>query len=137
MTSPSGVQTVPVLVQVQNWADQPAKPPTLRNTTFRTIIVDPANPNVPDRSMQICNYEPKRARLTIQVIDSPVLLLVEPPVLSPAPAVVAAGPPPQGLYLPVSTAFEGYCFYGPDAFYLNSITGSAVGRVTIRKEYYE
>jgi len=126
-------QEKPIEVVVKNFSDRDAKPPTVKKTSVRTYIIDPAAVGV-NTNQQISDYEPRRLRMVIQVIDQPVTLTTEAPVKSPEPALTAAGPAPQGRYLPNSTAFE-YIFYGPDAMWLNSITGSTVTRVTVTKEF--
>jgi hypothetical protein len=68
--------------------------------------------------------------LVIQVIDVAVTLTNEYPVTSPDTSTASLAP--QGLYLPPSLN-ERYEFFGPDAFWLNSL--SAVTRVTVMKEY--
>lgn len=121
-------------VNVKNWPDKWAKPPAIKQTSFKTYILDPAagpgGPNV--KSVQICEYEQRRTRLVIQVIEQPVALTLESPVTSPD--ANAAASTVQGRYLPAAAAYE-YCFYGPDAMWLNSLTGATAGRVTVTKEY--
>ena len=123
--------TNPVPVEITNWAT-PVKPPTVKNTTVRTYIIDPANANVNDRKVQITDYEPNRLRVAIQVIDAAVALLTEVPNTTPdtSSATVA----PQGLYLPPNVGGGPiYEFFGPDAFWINALT--TVTRVTVTKEY--
>lgn len=128
-------QEKPIEVTVKNWSDKDAHPKVVARTTTRTVIIDPANANVTDRAMQIGDYEPRRLRTVIQVIDAPVALCIgTSPTRTPENASVAAGPAPEGRYLPNSLNME-YVFYGPDEMWLNSITGSAVTRVTVTKEF--
>lgn len=123
------VSVVPV--EIKNWPEPPAKQPYVKNTTLKTYIVDPAS-SIGLRSVQISDYEPRRVRMAIQVIDSPVVLVVDaPPTVSPDTSTASSAP--SGLYLPVNTADQPYEFFGPDAFWLNSLT--AVTRVSVTKEY--
>lgn len=128
-------QPDPVLVrivdfdQIKNWAT-PIKPPYVKKTTVKTYIIDPAGGGS-GKSVQICDYEPTRMRLAIQVIDVAVALTMEAPVVSPD--ATTASTAPQGQYLPPNVANKPYEYFGPDAFWLNSLT--AVTRVTVVKEY--
>lgn len=125
----------PLPVVIKNFADLDAKPRFVRRTTLKTYIIDPTAATIAVNGMACVGaYEPNRLRTVIQVIDAPVVLTIDPPTTTPELASVAAGPPPNGRYLPQSLAFE-YVFYGPDEMYINSITGSAVSRVTVTKEY--
>jgi hypothetical protein len=128
VTTPDDRIAVPIPVEIKNWAD-PIKPPYVKNTTLRTYIVDPAN--VTAKYVQICDYEPRRLRMAIQVIDVAVALCMEQPVTSPdtSSATVAN----VGLYMPPNVAGPVYEFFGPDAMWLNALT--AVTRVTVVKEY--
>lgn len=116
-------------LEIKNWPD-PIKPPYVKSTTIKTYVIDPTGAAGP-KSAQICDYEPRRYRLAIQVIDVAVTMTKESPVASPD--TTAAGIAPQGLYLPPNVATQPYEFNGPDAFFLNSLTG--VTRVTVVKEY--
>lgn len=69
-------------VTVQNWPDSWAKPPAIRKTILKTWIIDPAGLNGVT-NQQICEYEPKRTRMVIQVPDQSVALTTDPPVSSP------------------------------------------------------
>jgi|SRR5882762_6569693 len=115
--------------QIKNWAT-PIKPPYVKRTTFKTYILDPTAANGA-KNVQICDYEPTRMRLAIQVIDVAVTLTLEPPNTSPDTSTATLAP--QGLYLPPNVASRQYEFFGPDAMWLNSLT--AVTRVTVVKEY--
>lgn len=132
MTSPMDADRIaaPVPVEIKNWAP-PVKPPVVKNTTLRTYIIDPANPDLNSRSVQITDFEPNRLRMAIQVIDASVTLLTEPPRTSPDTTTSSLAP--LGLYLPPNVAAQPYEFFGPDAFWLNSLT--TVTRVTVVKEY--
>ena len=118
------------LDQIKNFADPPAKPPFVKKTTIKTWIIDPTGVAGP-KNTQICDYEPTRLRMAIQVIDVSVTLTRETPVTSPDTSTASSAP--QGLYLPPNVAAQPYEFFGPDAFWLNSLT--AVTRVTVIKEY--
>lgn len=121
---------VPVRIdwtEIKNWASQWAKPKVVARTTIRTYVIDPADSD--HSRIQIAEYEPKRMRTAIHVIDSDVSLTLEVPVKSPD--ATTANTAPQGGYLPVRT--EDYVFYGPDAMWLNALT--AVTRVVVVKEY--
>jgi hypothetical protein len=115
--------------QIKNWAT-PIKPPYVKKTTLKTYILDPTAANGP-KNVQICDYEPTRMRIAIQVIDVAVTLTNEPPTSSPD--TTTASTAPQGRYLPPNVASKEYELFGPDAFWLNSLT--AVTRVTVTKEY--
>lgn len=124
----------PIPVVVKNFSDHDAKPPMVRSTSLHTYVLDSSNASVTGMA-QIATYEPRRYRTIIQVLDAPVALTLETPRKTPDIASVAAGPDqPQGRVLPSSTSFE-YILYGPDAFWLNTITGSTATRVTVTKEY--
>ena len=120
----------PVPVEIKNWAE-PIKPPYVKLTTVKTYIIDPANPNVNDRRIQITDFEPKRLRMAIQVIDAAVSLTTEVP--NTTPDTSSASVAPQGRYLPPNVAGPDYEFFGPDAFWINAL--SAITRVTVTKEY--
>jgi len=129
MTDPNNT---PVQVEVKNWP-KPPEPLLIKKTSVKTYVVDPAATNVgTSRWVQICDYEPSRVQMRIQVFDFAVALCTEVPVTSPDPNT-AAGSAPQGRYLPASLNVE-YPLYGPDAFYINPITGGAA-RVTVTREY--
>jgi hypothetical protein len=126
-------QAFPVLdVTVQNWPDEWAKPPAIKSMTFRTYIIDPAGAGNGTKQVQICEYEPRRARIVIQVPDQAVMLTLDPPNTSPDTSSVTVGG--QGRYLPATNAYE-YILYGPNPMWLNSIVGSTTGRVTVTREY--
>lgn len=135
MTYPNdqvGRIATPVPVEVQNWAP-PIKDPVVKTTSLKTYILDPAGTAGP-KNIQITDYEPGRMRLEIQVIDVAVVLTLDPPVSSPDTCTASTAPGSGGRYLPPNnTANSGYEFYGPDAFWLNSLT--AVTRITVTKEY--
>ena len=121
----------PVPVEIKNWAP-PIKPPYVKKTTVRTYVIDPAG-TADGKNVSIADYEPNRMRLAIIVADFPVALTIDSPVNSPD--ISTAGVKPQGAYLPVNANAAPYEFFGPDAFYLNSIATSTAGRVTVIKEY--
>jgi len=113
--------------EIKNWAERWAKPKVVTKTTVRTYIVNPANADF--ERVQISEYEPKKMRTVINVVDDDVTLTLEVPTTSPDTTTASLAP--QGLYMPART--EDYVFYGPDAMWLNSLT--AVTRVTVVKEY--
>lgn len=123
------VITHPVPVEIKNWAD-PIRPPFVKKTTIKTYIIDPTGAAGP-KNVQICDYEPKRLRLSINVIDAAVSMTLDAPVASPDASTASTAP--QGGYLPISVSAPDYEFFGPDAMWLNSLT--AVTRVTVVKEY--
>lgn len=118
----------PVPVSVTNWAP-PAEPPAIKNTTLKTYILDSTGVNG-DTKYQISDYEPRRVRLAIWVLDQNITLLTEIPTQSPN---ISAGATtaPQGALLPISNI--PYEFFGPDAFFINSLNATA--RVIVVKEY--
>lgn len=120
----------PIPVEIKNWAE-PIKPPFVKKTTVKTYIIDGSGA-VGQKVAQISDYEPKRYRMVISVVDTAVALTLEAPTASPDPGNTASAAP-QGLYLSPSTT--PYTFNGPDAMWLNSIQGAAVTRITVTKEY--
>jgi len=122
--------TQPVPVEIKNWAP-PVKPPYVKNTTLRTYVIDPLGVAGP-KNVQITDYEPRRLRMAIQVIDVAITLTTDVPTTSPDTSTASAAPN-QGQYLPPNVATHPYEYFGPDAFWLNSLT--AVTRVTVVKEY--
>lgn len=133
MTMPASTpdQIPDVAVTIKNWADA-AKPPRIANTTVKTYVVDPAGvvlSNNDIRRVQIADYEPNRVRMVIQVIDAAVMLCKETPTLSPDVSSVTV--PGTGRFLP--NGLIEYPLYGPDAWWINSVT--AATRVTVTKEY--
>lgn len=115
----------PIPVEIKNWAD-PIKPPYVKSTTLVTYIVL-AN----SKGVQICDYEPKRFRMALIVVDQPVILTKVQPVSSPDTSTASIAP--QGAHLPVTLI--PYELNGPDAMWLNSVSGSTDTRVTVIKEY--
>lgn len=133
MTNPDGPPDVipDISVNVRNWPKEWGKPPRIARTTVKTYVIDPAG-NVQDdnsRRTQISEYEPNRVRMEVHPIDASVMLCTDIPTTSPD--VSTATVPGTGRYLPVESV--PYCFYGPDAFWINSLT--AATRVTVTKEY--
>lgn len=120
-----------VPVEIKNWADIYVKPKIVTRTTFKTYIIDAAEV-VGVKNIQISDYEPKRMRTVIHIVEGSVALTLEPPVTSPD--ATGVGIAPQGRYLPGSIDKE-YVFYGPDAMWLNSLVAVAASRVTVTKEY--
>lgn len=129
---PNSVERVPnpVPVEVKNWAPS-IKPPYVKNTTVRTVVVDPAA-GAGNNYVVIGGYEPTRMRVALIVIDSAVMLTTTQPSKSPdASATTGAG---EGAFLPPNaTNAPMYEFFGPDAMWLNSLT--TITRVTVIKEY--
>lgn len=122
----------PVPVEVKNWAPS-IKPPFVKKTTIRTYILDPTGATGVGKNVQIADYEPNRLRLAIIVCDFAVALTFDTPSTSPDPSLVTVAP--QGAYLPVNANGAPYEFFGPDAFWLNSIAANTPGRVTVIKEF--
>ena len=125
MTDPD-YKNGPISVEITNWAD-PVKPPYVKRTTLRTYIM-----GVDGDPVQICDYEPKRFRMTIDPIDSDVILTLNTPVASPDVSTAAIAP--EGAHLLASNSMP-YEFNGPDAFWLNSVSAGATTRVVVVKEY--
>lgn len=118
----------PVPVTVMNWAP-PADPPCLKNTSLKTYVIDSAGAAGPTY-VQISDYEPRRVRVAIWVLDQNITLLTSVPNAQSnlgVSATIAA----EGALLPVSNI--PYEFYGPDAFWINSLNSTA--RVVVVKEY--
>jgi hypothetical protein len=132
MTMPDERIANPVPVEIKNWAE-PAKPPFVKHTTVKTYILDPANVNA--KNFQICDYEPRRLRMAIQVIDAAIAVTMEQPTISPDASTASAAP--QGMYLPPNATFTyaspPYEFFGPDAMWINSL--GTITRVSVLKEY--
>lgn len=129
MTSPDDRIAQPVPVTVTNWAP-PVKPPFCKNTTVRTIVVDPANGNQ-NNYLQVSDYEPNRLRLALVVIDADVMITTDPPTTSGVASTTAV--PGNGGVLPKNSGNDPYEFFGPDAFWINSL--ATITRVTVIKEY--
>jgi hypothetical protein len=131
-------QEKPLEVVVKNWADSFAKPRLVRRTTTKTWTVDPTAATLAQYgAQQIAAFEPQRMRMVVQVLDAPVVILTEAPRNTPDTATSAPGNVPEGggrLLLAGGAGVE-YVFYGPDEFWINSITGATVTRVTVTKEY--
>lgn len=121
----------PVEADIKNWAES-ARPPIIKNTVLKTYILDSAGTiNSGNRTYyQISDYEPRRVRMAIWVLDQNITLLTDPPNQSPN---LDAGltTAPQGALLPISNV--PYEFFGPDAFWINSLNATA--RVVVVKEY--
>lgn len=128
MTTPT--ESHPVPVEIKNWSDGTAKPRLVKKTTLKTYVLDPAGVAGP-KNVQISEYEPKRVRMVVTVIDDHVALLLEPPIISPD--VDNPQLAPQGLFIRGAGTNLPYPFYGPDAMWLNSL--AVATRVTVVKEY--
>lgn len=132
MTLESTPDQIPDIgVTVKNWDKAPKPTPRITNTTVKTYTIDPAGVVADNNSrrIQIADYEPNRLRMVIQVIDAAVMLCKETPTNSPDASTVTV--PGVGRYLP--NGLIEYAFYGPDAWWINSVT--AATRVTVTKEY--
>ena len=123
----------PVEVTVRNWPEAPwAKPRVIARTTFKTYVLDPAG-TFGDKSIQICEYEPARARLVVQVIEAPIGIYTTKPNTTPDANAVAGQLSDVGRYLPNTLAYS-YEFFGCDPMWINSF--GTLTRVTVTKEYY-
>lgn len=130
MTQPNSA----VDVHVKNWHDAPKapKPIVADKTTLKTYVISGAIPAPGSTAwVQICDYEPHRTRLVIQVYDSDVALLTQPPRTSPD--TDAAGTAPEGRLLQASVTVQ-YILFGHDAFFINPVVAGNA-RVTVTKEY--
>lgn len=133
MTSPgmdrSETNPQPVSVKVNNFPESPRA----RKTTVKTYVLDPAATDKSQRFAEIAAYEPTRCRLVLQVLDQPIILIInESPIVTPDVTTVSAAPG-QGRVIPASV--EENVLYGPDQMWLNTVSGATVGRVTVTKEY--
>lgn len=138
MNDNATVTPVPVVIgnlsqlgqEIRNTASVWATP-RIKNTSIKTYILDPAavNPGVTD--IQIATYEVNRKRVAIAVTGGDVLVTTDIPVSAPdvAPPV---GIPAGGVLTAQAVVYE---FFGPDALWLNTITGEAAATVTVVKEY--
>lgn len=117
--------------EIRNSAQAYAKPRMVKNTSVKTYVIDAAGVNPGVLSVQIAAYEPNRVRMAVFVQLSTVSLTMEAPIASPD--VVAPTGIPQGAYLKQND--NPYEFFGPDAFWLNSILGQAATPVVVVKEY--
>lgn len=138
MTVDTEVRPLPVEV-TNDWRPL-VKDRKASKTTFKTYVLNAASTRPDERSVQICDYEPTRLRLVVQVIDVAVAITTESPVSSPDAASGSANTC-QGRFLPPAvsgaayTITGEYVFYGPDAFWINTLSGVTTGRVTVTKEY--
>lgn len=123
-----------VNVHVVNTGDMPKapKPVYADKTTLKTYVISGAAPPAGNNAwIQITDYEPNRVRMVIQVYDSDVAILTQPPRTSPDTDV--AGTAPEGRLLQANAAIE-YIFYGKDAFFINPVVAGNA-RVTVMREY--
>lgn len=116
----------PVAVEIKNWPDPPAKPPYVKNTTLRTVIL---STTFDGTSIQISDYEPRRYRMVVIPLDSAIAVLDHVPTTSPDTS--DATHKADGAVLP--NGIQPYEFFGPDAWWINRL--SADTRVTIIKEF--
>jgi hypothetical protein len=119
----------PIPVRVQNWPDVKR----YSSTTVRTYVVDPTGATGDGKGVQIATYEPTRVRMTVRPLDSAVVLLTEPPRVSPDASIAGVAPTQQGAVLPANANSHSEAFFGPDAWWINSL--ATVTRVTVVKEY--
>lgn len=119
----------PVPVEIKNWPDPPAKLPAVKNTTIRTYLITATGGD--GVNCQIADYEPKRVRMVLYVLDAAVGLLDSIPNTSPDASIATAKPSSGGGVLPTSS--NPYEFFGPDAWWLNSL--GTTTRVTVVKEF--
>lgn len=127
MTTPVDHLSI-VPVEIKNWPDPPAKDPLIKSTSIKTYTIDPAS-TTGFRSAQITDFEPRRMRIALYVIDGAIAITTEQPITSPDVSTATAAP--QGGYFPPAT--DAYEFFGPDALWINAL--SAATRVTVVKEY--
>lgn len=128
------VQPIPVVVIGAKWPE-PVKERYVKRTTFKTYVLDAAGIDGAD-NVQICDYEPNRCRMVVHVIDTTVALTLESPVNSPDSADAVTNAQQGRLLPPASGSHNGeYAFFGPDAMWLNTLTGETTTRVTVTKEY--
>jgi hypothetical protein len=127
MSAPN--ESGPIPVSVANWPDIKRH----SSTVLRTYVVDPTGATGDGKGVQIATYEPSRVRMTIRPLDSSVVLLTDPPKVSPDTSAAGVAPAQQGAVLPANASARSEEFYGPDAFWINSLT--TITRVTVVKEY--
>lgn len=134
MTQPADRITDPIPVEIKNWAPT-VKPRFVRSTSLKCYTIDPASADNPGgRRVQIAALEPNRVRLAVQVVDASVALLVDSvPTASPDASTVTSAPASGGIPLLPNLDGAWYEFFGPDAFWINSL--AAATRVNVVKEY--
>jgi hypothetical protein len=118
----------PVQVEVKNWPDPPAKLPAVKNSSIRTVVLAG---NLDGLNTQISDYEPRRVRMAIWVIDAAVAISDSQPNTTPDASTSTTKTASGGAVLPVSVI--PYEFFGPDAWWLNQL--GTITRVTILKEF--
>lgn len=128
MTEPSDRLSSPVPVEIKNWPDPPAKLPLVKNSTVRTVLLAPGGDGT---SLQISDYEPKRLRMVLIVLDAPVEITDSVPTISVDASTATTKPGANGGILP--NGIQPYEFFGPDAWWLTQL--GTVTRVTIIKEF--
>lgn len=106
-------------------------PPGIGKTMLKTYLLDPTSVAGPD-FVQIASYEPNRVRMTVRSIDQDVVITKEPPVVSPDTSSITQAP--TGLQI-AHGAIPAEHFYGPDAFWVNTLSGTGATRVVVKKEY--
>jgi hypothetical protein len=118
--------------EVKNWAEKFAQPRLVKTTSMKTHVVDATGATGAGKAVQIAAYEPARVRTLIQALDADVVLLTQNPSVVPDATVAAGIAPADGMVIPKANTVPTE-FYGPDALWINSITG--VTRVNVVKEY--
>lgn len=119
----------PVPVNIQNWPNPPAKEPAVKNSSIKTyLLVATGGDGI---NAQISDYEPKRVRMAIWVLDAPIGITDSVPNTSPDLSTATAKPSSGGGVLVNST--QPYEFFGPDAWWINNL--GTTTRVVVLKEY--
>lgn len=118
--------------EIRNWAEQFAKPRVVKTTSLKTHVVDATGATGAGKFVQIAAYEPSRVRTLIQALDVDVVLMTQNPSASPDAAVAAGIAPVDGMVIPKANTVP-TAFYGPDALWINTISG--ITRVNVVKEY--
>jgi hypothetical protein len=119
----------PVPVEIKNWPDPPAKNPAIKNTITRNYILT-ADGSIDGSVVQIGDYEPKRVRLVLLVVDAAIAVADSLPGNTGA-QVSSVTAKPSGAVLP-NTA-QPYEFFGPDALWIINL--GTPTRVSMIKEY--
>lgn len=117
----------PVPVEIQNWPNPPAKDPEIKNSVVRSFLL--SSNGFDGLVAPIGDYEPKRVRLAVYVLDAPISIQDSNPSNSGQTSDVthkADG----GIFV---NGVQPYEFFGPDAFWIVRLTADT--RVTIIKEY--
>jgi hypothetical protein len=126
MSQPDRI-AMPVEVTVKNWPDPPAKLPMVKNSTMRTYLLAPGADGT---AVQISDYEPKRVRMVLIVLDAPIAMTDSVPSLTPDVSTATAKPNSGGV---LPNGIQPFEFFGPDAWWINQL--GTVTRVTVIKEF--